>query len=124
MTENNGTEKARGGECEWMTNYGQIKSMAWDDPRSAFNGVKREMYFNQNSIQNAGGATRWYVDPFGQNATTTPFPGSIKLYVAPVHNERKNTYGFIDPNGLYYPFESEAIGRDRNYGRNSVHATN
>ena len=36
---------------------------AWDDPRSPFDGVKREFYFNQTTIVNAGNPTTWYTDP-------------------------------------------------------------
>ena len=122
MNENG--EVARGGECEWMTNYGQVKSMAWDDPRSAFNGIKREMYFNQTGVKNSGGSTVWYTDPFGNNAQTSPFAGSVKQYVSAVNNERKNSEGFIDPSGGNFAFESEAIGAEREYGGNGVHAPN
>lgn len=113
MTENNGTERARGGECETATNYGQIKSMAYDDPRSPFNGCKREFYFNQTGLDNAGGSTTWYTDAYGKRGQTTPFVGSVKQYVSSVNNSKP------------YWYESQAIGAGRNYcGNNSVHAPN
>ena len=34
---------ARGGPCELATNYGQIRDITWDDPRSAFRGIHRGM---------------------------------------------------------------------------------
>ncbi|HRN96804.1 MAG TPA: hypothetical protein PLD54_05140, partial [Candidatus Levybacteria bacterium] len=114
MSENSGAQKARGGECEYMTNYGQINTMAWDDPRSAFNGVKREFYFNNMGVSNTGSNTIWYADPFGNNAQTAPFTGSVKHYLKP-----KDT-----PGNYQYPFESNAIGANRNYGGNNVHAPN
>ena len=40
----------------------------WDDPRSQFNGVKREMYFNQTVLTNPGGPTLWWTDPLGRQA--------------------------------------------------------
>lgn len=113
MTESLGLERARGGECETLTNYGKnMTPVPYDDPRSPFNGVKREFYFNQSALSNSGGATIWYTDPFGGNAKTTPFTGSIKQYLAPINNNR----GFA--------LESNAIGAGRYYGGNGVHAPN
>ncbi len=86
--------------------------VSYDDPRSPFNGVKREFYFNQTPISNRGGSTIWYTDPFGNNAQTTPFTGSIKQYIAPIDNSRP------------YALESNAIGATRYYGGNGVHAPN
>lgn len=107
MTELLGLERARGGECD-----GVPAGLSYDDPRSPFNGVKREFYFNQTSINNAGGPTIWYTDPFGRAGRNTPFPGSIKQYIAPINNEK----GFA--------VESIAIGANRYYGGRGVHAPN
>lgn len=113
LTENNGTERARGGECDSLTNYGQnMTPIAYDDPRSPFNGVKREFYFNNTGINNPGGPTAWYTDPYGGNARTTPAPGFIRHFIAAVDN-RSNPI-----------FESQAIGGDRWYGGQGVHAPN
>ena len=115
MQENNGAEKARGGECDSLTNYGQIKTqIPYDDPRSPFNGLKREFYFNNLTVENTGNITLWYSDPFGNNAQTTPFAGGVKQYLKP-----KN-----DPQPYPYPFESNALGSDRYYGGDGVHAPN
>jgi len=103
--------RTRGGECDWGTNYGQLK-LTWDDPRSPFNGSHRETYFNQTTISNAGGPTTWYTDPFGGNASRTPFTGSIAQRVASLDNTRP------------YPLESQAVGANRPYGGQGVHAPN
>lgn len=110
-TEANG-DKAYGGECNAATNYGQIKSMSYDDPRSPFNGVHREMYFNQTWINNVGGPSIWYTDPLGNNAGNSPFTGSIKQYLEPINNYNKVT------------LQSNALGKTRSYGGNGVHAPN
>jgi len=86
--------------------------MTFDDPRSGFNGSQRESYFNQTSITNAGGPTIWYSDPFGRNARTTPFPGSIRQVVSAVNNTRP------------FPLESQAFGGRRGYSAAGTHAPN
>ncbi len=103
--------RARGGECDWGTQGGALR-LTWDDPRSPFTGDKREVYFNQTTIVNTGGPTVWYTDPFGGNASPTPFRGSIAQQVAAVDNRRA------------YPLESQAVGANRPYGGNGVHAPN
>lgn len=113
MSEKNGTEIARGGECTWMGNL--QPRIAYDDPRSVFNGIKREMYFNNFSVEYSVGSSRvWYADPFGNKATTTPFTGSTKHYLKP----KTSTQAYP------YPFESDALGGNRYYGGNGVHAPN
>jgi hypothetical protein len=104
-------ERARGGECDWSTSSRTV-TLGFDDPRSAFNGVKRETYFNQTTLSNAGGPTAWYTDPFGGHGSATPFPGAIKQYVAAMNNGRP------------YPLESQAFGGTRNYGGPGTHAPN
>jgi hypothetical protein len=102
--------RARGGSCDLVKDiYPAVKR---DDPRSPFRGDRREFYFNQTWLGNAGGPQHWYTDPFGGNASPTRFPGSIQQFVAPINNER----GFW--------LESQAFGKERNYGGNGVHAPN
>ncbi len=114
MKESNG-EKYRGGECDTVTNYGKNTTpISYDDPRSPFNGVKREFYFNNMTVGNVGSTRIWYSDPFGNNATTTNFVGAVKHYLKP-----KDT-----PEAYQYPFESNAIGSGRYYGGQGVHAPN
>jgi hypothetical protein len=103
--------RARGGECDWGTDYGRLR-LAWTDPRSPFTGTHREVYFNQTSLRNAGGPEWWYTDPYGGNASPRPFAGAIRQRIAPVTNLRP------------WPLESQAVGADRRYGGNGVHAPN
>jgi hypothetical protein len=101
--------RARGGACD-----GLPAGVTWDDPRSPFNGAHRETYFNQTTLANAGGPTIWYTDPFGQRAARTPFPGSVRQFVASVRSARPA------------PLESQAFGADRPYDPpgSGVHAPN
>lgn len=117
MKEANG-DRARGGDCEFYTDYKDGSTIPvnerikFDDPRSGFNGVGREFYFNQTWLRNQNGPTTWYTDPYGNKAVNTPFTGSVKHYVAPIDNYNKTI------------FESAAMGADRYYGGNGVHAPN
>ncbi|HTS87069.1 MAG TPA: hypothetical protein VMG41_01155 [Gemmatimonadales bacterium] len=98
--------------CDESTSNGALRGLAYDDPRSKFNGVLRFVDINSNNINNAGGQEVWYTDPFGGHASTSPFPGSIRQWVATVNNN----YGFN--------VDGPAIGFDRNYGTTSTHAPN
>lgn len=117
MKEANG-DRARGGECDEITNYRDgstipvSERISYDDPRSPMNGVHREFYFNQTWIRNTTGNTTWYTDPYGNKASTTTFDGAVVQYIANVDNYNKTI------------FESQAIGSDRYYGGNGVHAPN
>ncbi len=110
-----GERKARGSECAGATTAspsGGLLSISYDDARSGFNGVKRQIDINNNNLRNEGGPTTWYSDPFGRNAKTTPFPGSIKQFISAVNND----YG-VGVNG-------PVIGGDRSYGGPGVRAPN
>ena len=66
-----------GVQCREATNHGTILGITFDDPRSPFNGEARRVAINRLVLP--GSATMvWYTDPFGQNARTTPFPGSVR----------------------------------------------
>ena len=114
--------KAAGGECDRVPDG--LPRVAWDDPRSPFDGVRREFYFNQTTIVNAGNPTTWYTDPFGGHASERPFPGAIRQFIAAVDNRKRNDAGVIGVGGRAYPFESRAFGKDRWYGGKGVHAPN
>ena len=101
-----------------------LPRVGWDDPRSPFDGVTREFYFNQTRLANARGPATWYTDPFGGHASTKPFPGAIRQYVAVVDNRKRNDRGVISVAGRTYAFESLAFGKDRWYGGKGVHAPN
>lgn len=117
-----GERRAAGGECDRVRDG--ASRVAWDDPRSPFDGVKREFYFNQTTIVNAGNPTTWYTDPFGGNASLQPFPGAIAQFIAAVDNRKRNQAGVIGVGGRAYPLESRAFGKDRWYGGKGVHAPN
>ena len=53
--------------------------VAWDDPRSPFKGTLREFRPGTFTLTNTG-PTTIYTDSYGQNASTTPFAGSIAQY--------------------------------------------
>lgn len=110
-TEANG-DRAKGWLCDRATENGTLTSLAYDDPRSPFNGVRRQVDINGNRVQNAEGPTVWYTDPFGKNGRTSPFPGSIRQVVA----KMDNSDGFS--------FRGPTIGGDRDYGGPGVHAPN
>jgi hypothetical protein len=116
-----GGRRASGGECASLADGTRL---AYDDPRSPFNGVKREFYFNQTTIVNAAGPTTWYTDPFGGQARGKPFPGAIRQFIAAVDNRKRNAAGVISVGGRAYHFESRAFGKDRWYGGKGVHAPN
>ena len=110
-----GDRRARGSECNGMTQtnaQGTLLSVDFDSPLSGFNGVHRQIDINSNLISNAGGPSVWYTDPFGKNARTTPFPGSIRQVLASVNND----YG-VGVNG-------PVVGGGRNYGGTGVRAPN
>ena len=103
-------DRARGGYCEVAQSYANLVS--WDSPLSGFDGARREVYFNQTEVTNAGGPSRWYTDPYGGGAVQKPFPGAICQLVGSVDNSRP------------YSLESQAFGAGRSYGGGGVHAPN
>lgn len=103
---------ARGGPCQESTGEGRVEGVTFDDPRSAFDGVLRDMDINSIRISNAEGPEIWYTDPLGRNGRTEPFPGSIKQFIAQIDNDHG-----ANPHG-------PAIGKSRHYGGPAVHAPN
>jgi len=105
-------DRAQGGACEEATGGGSVLGIAYDDPRSPFDGAHRVVDINDNTINNPDGPKVWYTDPFGRNAHTEPFPGSIRQFIAAIDNRRG-----INISG-------PTIARDRDYGGQSVHSPN
>jgi len=105
-------EAAQGDLCESATQGGTLDALAYDDPRSPFNGARRFVDVNSIRISNADGPEIWYTDKFGKNARRQPFEGSLRQFIAKVDNHRE-----VMPSG-------PAIGRDRDYGEGVVHAPN
>jgi len=107
---------ARSGMCDYATNYGAIKNIKWNDPRSPFDGTHRGMYFQPGSLDNADGNEFVYADPFGKNAQSIPFPGSIKQQVSAKKLDYSQIFGFlIDP---------RVNDRSHDDGNNTVHVPN
>ena len=97
-TETNG-DRMRGGACDQATNYGQTQGITWDDPRSTFRGLHRGFYIKPGDVYNGSGPTVWYTDPYGHQAQTTPFPGSLKQFVVQRNIQYGQKFqGNIEPN--------------------------
>ena len=90
---------------------GLADSVAWNDPRSPFKGVRRVVDINGNHIDNAGGPTVWFTDPLGRRGSPDPFPGSIRQWVARHTNRGLDLHGAV-------------MGRDRSYDAPGVRAPN
>lgn len=105
--------RGTGGSCNASTSNGTILGILFDDPRSVFDGVRRNVDINSNFIDNAGGPEVWYTSPLGRNGRTQPFPGSIQQRIARMNNDR---------GGLQ--LAGPSIGGDRDYGSPRVHAPN
>lgn len=108
--------QSRGGICDWATNYGQL-SIKWNDPRSGFRGLNRGMYFQPAVLNNAGGSEFVYTDPYGKNAQSTPFTGSVRQQISTknVDYGRDIIQDAIDP---------RVIMRTHDDGGRTVHAPN
>lgn len=65
-----------GFNCDEALQAGGGQRLQWDDPRSPFKGSNREFRPGGFSVQ-ASGQTTIYTDTYGNNASTTPFDGSI-----------------------------------------------
>jgi hypothetical protein len=111
-----GGRKARGGACDVATNFGNTQGIKWDDPRSAFKGLHRGMYFMPAVLKNAGGPNAWYTDPYGEQGSANPFPGSIKQRLTP---------GTMDYSSLIgAPLDPRVTDRIHDSGSGTVHAPN
>ena len=86
-------------------------SVAWDDPRSPFKGVRRFVDVNANNVRNAGGPNVWYTDALGRNGRPEAFPGAIRQWIASRDNDGLDLHGPV-------------IGRDRSYDAPGVRAPN
>jgi len=105
-------ERTSGGPCEASTEGGAAAGVTFDDPRSLFNGVRRDMDINHVAVSNVDGPEIWYTDPYGKNGRTTPFPGSVAQVVGRVESPTE------------VQVDGPSIGRDRDYGGPGVHAPN
>jgi hypothetical protein len=107
----------RGGPCDWATNYGQIQGIDWNDPRSGFRGLNRGMYFQPGFVDNLGGPTVWWTDPYGGRASTTPFPGAIRQVLSAKRVDYSTLIGGA-------PIDPRVASRFHDDGNGTVHAPN
>lgn len=91
--------------------------VAWDDPRAAFRGLNRGMYFNPAVLDNAGGPTVWYTTPFGDRASKTPFPGALRQELS----ARRVDYRSLISG---HPIDPRIAQRVHDDGRRTVRAPN
>jgi hypothetical protein len=61
--------------------YGTATPIAWDSEHSPFKGTQRGVRLNDFQLYHASGPEVFYTDVLGQNASVTPFPGSVRQYV-------------------------------------------
>ena len=67
--------RARGGACQESIRNGAVAGIAYDDPRSAFNGVERFVDVNSIRIDNRDGPAVWYTNPFGRGGRNAAVSG-------------------------------------------------
>lgn len=81
--------QARGPECSALAPLGpatpRISRIAFDDPRSTFNGCRRHVTLGAARIANAGGGTLLYTDPYGRAARVSSFSGGVRQYVGAIN---------------------------------------
>ena len=106
-------ERAASGACDRSTDTGSVQGLTYDDPRSEFNGARRQVDINENSIENERGPLLWYSDPFGRNARPDSFPGAIRQIIARVNTNR----GALGTSG-------PVLGGNRAYWGLGTHAPN
>jgi len=98
--------KANGVDCAQA-----IPGTTFDDARSPFDGTRRDVYLAGTSVENRGGTTRWWTDPYGRNASPTPFPGGVCQLVTAGTPGQGNA-------------RVQVFGRNRSYDADGVHAPN
>lgn len=104
-------DRAYGGTCS-----GIEKGIPWDSPKSRFIGTHRGTYFKPPILNNAGGVPYWYTDPFGRAGQQSPFPGSIRQYVATKNfNYAQEFKSTVDPT---------VVDRIHSNGGGTVHSPN
>lgn len=94
--DNNTTDPANGGRpMVELAGMFDDESSPWseitpgmdkNDPASPFDGAQRDSYVAETIVDNQDGPVIWYTDPYGGNASTTPFAGSVRQYIAATSN--------------------------------------
>jgi CHRD domain len=91
-----GARQVRNDEyCDRMRTAFPGQRIAFDDPRSPFNGGKRFLTTAQLVVQNKSATTDWYTDVFGNNYSSTPFPGAVKQYISRTNTVQDTKFGFV-----------------------------
>jgi hypothetical protein len=103
-------DRANGVACDAAAQQGL--GYPFDDPRSPFNGTHRDVYLQETTVRNDGGPRRWWTDPYGGNASPTPFPGAVCQLVGAVDNSVRPT------------LQERVFGRNRSNDADGVHAPN
>lgn len=102
-----------GALCALATGGGSIAApYAFDDVRSPFNGTRRDVYLRETTVRNSGGRRLVWTDPYGGNASATPFPGALCQLVATVDNSDRPA------------LQERVFGRNRSNDDEGVHAPN
>ncbi|MDA0162378.1 hypothetical protein OM076_19050 [Solirubrobacter ginsenosidimutans] len=101
-------DRADGVDC---TNANLLGVTAFDDPRSPFDGTRRDLYLAGTTVTNTGGNRRYWTDPYGGNASTTPFAGGVCQLVSSTGNPGQKTSG-------------QVFGRNKSFDADGVHAPN
>lgn len=106
-------DRARSAACDGVTAGGTLPSAyAFNDPRSPFDGTHRDVYLRETTLDNAGGARLYWTDPYGGNASTTPFPGALCQLVGDVDTTARPA------------LQERVFGRNRPNDDAGVHAPN
>jgi hypothetical protein len=100
-------DHADGVDCSLATG---LNLSAFDDPRSPFDGTRRDVYLAGTTVANEGGRRLDWTDPYGGNAQATPFPGAVCQLVSPTNNAQQATV--------------QVFGRSRSHDAPGVHAPN
>jgi len=108
-----GGDRFDGAACTAATAGGAIGSAyAFDDPRSPFDGTRRDVYLRETTLRNAGGQRLVWTDPYGRRASTTPFPGALCQLVGAVDTSARPA------------LQQRVFGRNRSNEAEGVHAPN
>jgi len=100
-------DQASGVDCDLAKRLGVT---VFDDPRSPFDGTRRDVYLAGTTVANAGGSALVWTDPYGGNASSAPFPGGVCQLVATT--TRTQNAGV------------QVFGRNKSYDAEGVHAPN
>lgn len=100
-------DRANGVDCAEA-----LPGTAFDDARSPFDGTRRDVYLAGTTVENPGTTRRWWTDPYGRNASPTPFPGGVCQLVSA--NATPGQAGA----------KTQVFGRNHSYDADGVHAPN